>query len=811
MRIYVASWFFPPSTSSEGIVSYKLFRNSRHQFDVCSSLSVKWSYKQMLPIEADNIQTFPIRTDDLDEWVSAAAALFDERHRENPYDAIMTRSMPPESILVAQKIRESYPDIVWIASLADPIAKEPYHIKGFILESDILDEEEKAAFLAALKTGCAGWTHHENEDIRYMCSLKDIEDYAINNASGLIFPHEVLKNYILSSRKRKEAFSVPHTYDSSLYPALPAAKTDSRKTITFLGHSDQMRSLEPLVRAAYSLKNRDEHGLDSLHIRLIGNIPEEIRALVFNYYLHNHISIEPSVDYVTSLEIMNESDWLLHIDAEFDFLPETGNSIYFAGKLADYMGTDTPIMALTGRYSPADEIVRKAGGICLNQRDIGAIAEALGTIANDTAQVPVDRSYRDRFDAVKVTHDFDERIEAIVHPKETRFTRDFWPEIVDSDPAAEKLLTICVPSYKVQCYLDRCLFSLVSSEIANKLDIIVVNDGSPDSSREIGLAYQEHYPSVVRLVDKENGGHGSTINTALEKARGLYFRVLDGDDWVDGTNLTHLMNTVVEKELYADLISTNYHQVFCEDGAMVAWMKIGADPDYTLLDFETHDFTEEYFTIHSSIMKTELLRNAHFKIQEHTYYVDVEYTLFPIPFVKTVMFAPDYIYRYAVGNADQSINPEVFVNRYDHHDRVIRRMLTYLEDNRSNMSQAQIDYVESLFQRHLLRTHYVLGLMWDSDRERGYARSKDFDGFLNEINPRLYEVMRKNYRGIAEAQNAKFDPDAAEPFTSLEKGFARNPVHAGLKKLARIFAKTPFGEKVVYNRFTATVSRRIFR
>lgn len=123
MRIFVASWFFPPATSSEAIVAYKLLRNSRHSYDVCCAESSLWSYKQELPLDAGNISVYPIKTDSLDEWVQGAVDVFEKLNEANHYDAIMTRSMPPESVNVAKLVREKHPDIPWIASLADPIAK----------------------------------------------------------------------------------------------------------------------------------------------------------------------------------------------------------------------------------------------------------------------------------------------------------------------------------------------------------------------------------------------------------------------------------------------------------------------------------------------------------------------------------------------------------------------------------------------------------------------------------------------------------------------------------------------------------------
>ena len=281
MRFFVASWFFPPSTSSEGIVSYKLFRNSAHTYDVCSSKSTLWSYDQVLEMNASNIEVFAIETNELEEWVDKACALFEERHAKNPYDALMTRSMPPESIEVARRIREKHPDIAWIASLGDPIAKSPYDIKAWVIESSELKEQEKRDFQVALSAGCDAWKDHGLKGIRKMCALKEVEDYAINNATALIFPHDTPKNYVLGVRPRKYAFSVPHTFDKSLYPqsegtgaaagaasagadaagatAAGAGETvgagntsqspNTKTTFAFLGHSDGVRSLEPVVRA----------------------------------------------------------------------------------------------------------------------------------------------------------------------------------------------------------------------------------------------------------------------------------------------------------------------------------------------------------------------------------------------------------------------------------------------------------------------------------------------------------------------------------------------------------------------------------
>ena len=257
MRIFVACWFFPPSVSSEGIVTYKLLRNSKHSYDVCSSLSQQWSYRQTMPLEASNITPLTVDTDDLNEWVDECVRLFEERHAVEPYDAVMTRSMPPESIEVGKRIHEAHPDIPWIASIADPIAKSPYDIKAWILEAEDMSDQTKSDLIYALKYGIDGWRDNERPEIQKLCEFKDCEDYAIKNATALIFPHEALRNYVLGSRKRRNAFVVHHSFDKTMYPK-PAPESESgRVRLTFTGHSDFVRTLEPFIRALQRVKSID--------------------------------------------------------------------------------------------------------------------------------------------------------------------------------------------------------------------------------------------------------------------------------------------------------------------------------------------------------------------------------------------------------------------------------------------------------------------------------------------------------------------------------------------------------------------------
>jgi glycosyltransferase involved in cell wall biosynthesis len=807
MRIFVAAWFFPPSTSSEGNVTYKLLRNSRHNYVVCSSSSELWSYKKHFEISADNIEVLPVDTDEFDVWIEEGLRLFEEQHAKQPFDAFMTRSMPSESITFAQLLKERFPNIPWIASIADPIAKSPYDIRAWIDENEDLAEKDKDNFREALVLGCKGWHNHPYGNIRTMVSLKDTEDYAINNADLLVFPHDILRSYVLGPRKRNNAITIPHSYDSTFYEPVASRPKNNVFTLSYLGHSDAVRSLDPLIEALKLLKTTNEHVLEKLRFRFIGNVYEHSRIQIYNYYLYDVVSIEPSVDYYESLKIMQQSDWLIHMDVEFEHLESTGSSVYFAAKLADYMGTDAPIFALTGRGSPADTIVREAGGISLRSEDAVGIAQTLTDLAEGKLPISINQTYRDRYGARTVSQYFDDEVERRLMPSCAAqvFTRTSWPEIQTPAVFDEKFLTVCIPAYKVESYLDRCLYSFIMCDQIQRLELIVVNDGSPDSSREIALAYQERYPSIVKLIDKENGGHGSTINTALKVATGAYFRVVDGDDWIDGQNLTKTIDTILNQKIDADLISSNYHQVYCFDGETVPWYKMSDREYYKTYDFLHENFSMEYFTIHSSMVKTKLLQEANFELQEHTFYVDVEYTLFPIPLVQTVAFTPEYVYRYAIGNADQSVNYEVFLARYDHHDRVMRRMLNFFKEKRETLAPGQLNYIQSLLVNHLIRTHYELNLVWDPDYERASERARNFDAFFKTNTPDLYKRFRKKYKKIRKAQRHGFSPQTLKHISTLETHSMRSILRKALKRIRR----SKVGKVLARNRYARTLFHRL--
>lgn len=305
-----------------------------------------------------------------------------------------------------------------------------------------------------------------------------------------------------------------------------------------------------------------------------------------------------------------------------------------------------------------------------------------------------------------------------------------------------KLLSIAVPSYNVEKTLGATLASLCVPETIDFLDIIVVDDGSIDATVSAAKPFIEQYPESVRIISKQNGGHGSAVNTGILNARGRYFKVVDGDDRLDREGLTALVGLL--KSTDADLVASNYKKVL-PDGTDAGNM------DFHGVQFgKNYDFGQiaadgsTYFGIHSSTFKTKILKENNIKLQEHTFYVDTEYALLPIPYIKTVEFLENRVYLYTVGSAQQSIDTDNFVKRYDDHLRVVTRLAGFARECADkDVLKPQLDYIYSVLAK-LCFTQYMLAAFYDEDIKRGKKRARDFDKWLS-ADKRLYDALSGSF------------------------------------------------------------------
>ena len=303
-----------------------------------------------------------------------------------------------------------------------------------------------------------------------------------------------------------------------------------------------------------------------------------------------------------------------------------------------------------------------------------------------------------------------------------------------------KSLTVLVPVYNTEKYIKRCLDSLLVPEVLDDIEIIVVSDGSRDGSTEIVREYVERYPDTIILIDKENGGHGSTINAGIAAAAGRYFRVLDSDDWFNTVDFAEFVARL--KEENSDLVVCDYRKehTYNSKSEYFEYKNLEDGKVYNFDDFDLADLEGEYFVMATSTYKTEVLRKTGLKLLEKTFYVDMQYNVVPITQVDTFTYYHLDIYRYFIGRKEQSMNMDNFVRNQEHHKKMIKWLLEYYTKISGRLSPNKKEYIEIIL-TYTLNTHYSIYCEYDDNHKRAYSEIKDFDRYLHRVNPVLYERL----------------------------------------------------------------------
>lgn len=297
----------------------------------------------------------------------------------------------------------------------------------------------------------------------------------------------------------------------------------------------------------------------------------------------------------------------------------------------------------------------------------------------------------------------------------------------------EKLLSIVVPTYNVEKYLRKCLESFCMEGVQDKLEVLVINDGSTDSSVDIAGEYAGKYPGIFRIINKENGGHGSTINCGIQEAKGKYFKVVDSDDWVDKEAFCKLFEYL--GKCNSDVVYTNFHHVDDRTGKKtVEFASPFPDVEYGR-EYHFSEIKSSFFLkMHGYTIKTELLRNIP-RIDENCFYVDMEYVLFPVPQIETISFLDLFVYQYRVGLPGQSMNIQRMKKNADNYDRVLERLLLFYAGWSPKMQPAKRNYME-----------HVLGRMVAS-RIKIYL-SQPYSRDNRKAIETFEETIRKNYPAV---------------------------------------------------------------
>ncbi|WP_310604392.1 glycosyltransferase family 2 protein [Anaerosporobacter sp.] len=309
-----------------------------------------------------------------------------------------------------------------------------------------------------------------------------------------------------------------------------------------------------------------------------------------------------------------------------------------------------------------------------------------------------------------------------------------------------KLLSVAIPSYNSEEYLGRAVETLLTG--GEELEIIIVNDGSKDGTGKLADDYQEKHPTIIKAVHQENGGHGQAVNTGLKNATGLYFKVVDSDDWVNEKSLKKVLNLLRkmrDEKTELDLLIANYVYEKVELNKQKAINYRGAMPKDCIFGWDDlkHFRQSQNILMHSVFYRTQLLRDCKLQLPKHTFYVDNLFVYQPLPYVKTMYYLDENFYRYYIGREDQSVNEQVIMKRIDQQIRVTKLMI----------ESTDVFAVESKKLRNYMLKYATIMMMVCSvylvkiGTEESLNEKKKLWNYLKVTNPRMYQKIRNSVLG----------------------------------------------------------------
>ncbi len=309
-----------------------------------------------------------------------------------------------------------------------------------------------------------------------------------------------------------------------------------------------------------------------------------------------------------------------------------------------------------------------------------------------------------------------------------------------------KLLTFAIPCYNSESYMRHCIESILPG--GEDVEILIVDDGSTkDNTAAIADEYQEKYPTIVRAIHQENGGHGEAVNAGIRNATGLYFKVVDSDDWVDAEAYKKILDKLRElagSDTTLDMLLANY--VYEKEGAkhkkVMRQTGFPVDQIFTWSDVQ-HFHKGHYILMHSVIYRTKLLRECGLELPKHTFYVDNIYVYKPLPHVRTMYYMDVDFYRYFIGRDDQSVNEQVMIGRIDQQIRVNKIMIDDVDIwkvQNPKCRKYMLNYLEII-------TVISTIMLIRSGTEENLEKKRELWGYIKEKDIALFHKLRRGIMG----------------------------------------------------------------
>ncbi|MQN02140.1 MAG: glycosyltransferase family 2 protein [bacterium LCO1.1] len=311
-----------------------------------------------------------------------------------------------------------------------------------------------------------------------------------------------------------------------------------------------------------------------------------------------------------------------------------------------------------------------------------------------------------------------------------------------------KILSFCVPCYNSSAYMRKCIDSLLPG--GDEVEILIVDDGSTDKTAEIADEYEKTYPNIVRAIHQENGGHGAAVNAGIENATGVYFKVVDSDDWVDREAYMKILTKLREFAKMrhpVDMHLSNFVYEKLSTGHERRMLLSPLFPEDKIIGWDGMKRNIKGFSIlmHSVIYRTQLLRDCGLKLPKHTFYVDNLYVYIPLVHVKTIYYMNVEFYRYYIGREGQSVAEQTMIRRIDQQLRVNYMMIDAVDPwkvREPHLRRYLLSYLESV-------TVISTSIGYLSKDPKNYKKVEDLWDYIKKHDIRTYRHIRYGVLGGA--------------------------------------------------------------
>lgn len=313
-----------------------------------------------------------------------------------------------------------------------------------------------------------------------------------------------------------------------------------------------------------------------------------------------------------------------------------------------------------------------------------------------------------------------------------------------------KILTVAIPCYNSESYMEKCIQSILPA--GEDVEILIVDDGSTkDRTPQIADSYAARYPDQVKAVHQENGGHGEAVNAGLRNATGLYYKVVDSDDWVNTKGLIQIVSRMkeLESEGGVDMLLANF--VYDKAGArhkkLMRFKNVFPCDEVFSWDEARHMRITQYILMHNIFYRTSLLRGCGMELPKHTFYVDNIFAFQPLPYVERLYYMDVNLYHYFIGREDQSVNESVMIGRIDQQIRVNKIMIDEMAAQDFSDKSIHLKKYMTIYLKNIMTVTSIMLII--SGTDEALAKKKDVWDYLREKDVKLYRRIRGGLFGLA--------------------------------------------------------------